>query len=47
VQEILGEAGLKTGVIGKAAVDLIRCEVLFEKALEKYRQNPLYFVDQE
>jgi aminoglycoside 3-N-acetyltransferase len=45
VQEILGEAGLKTGGIGKATAHLIQCEILLAKALEKLRQNPLYFVD--
>ena len=46
VNGILRDQGLKTGLIGKATSHLIACEILFEKALEKLRQNPLYFVDQ-
>jgi|SRR6185436_16546932 len=45
VQETLGNEGLQTGVMGKAHVYLLNCEILFEKALAALRKNPLHYVD--
>jgi len=45
VQDIVGDEGLQTSVIGKAQVHLLNCEILFEKALVVLRKNPLYYVD--
>lgn len=45
VQESLGDEGLRNGVIGKAQVNLLNCEILFEKALAALRRNPLHYVD--
>jgi aminoglycoside 3-N-acetyltransferase len=45
VQDTLGDEGLRTGVIGRAQVHLLDCELLFEKALAALRKNPLHYVD--
>jgi aminoglycoside 3-N-acetyltransferase len=45
VQELLGEGGLRTGMIGNATAHLLDGEILFEHALQKLHENPLYFVD--
>ena len=45
VRDTLGDEGLRTGVIGKAQMNLLDCETLFEKALAALRRDPLYYVD--
>ncbi len=47
VEEILGNDGLKTGPIGNATAHLLQSRILFERALEKLRLDPLFFVDRE
>lgn len=47
VQGVLGEEGLKTGVIGAATAHLIKSEILFDKVLGVLKKDPFYFVDRD
>ncbi len=47
VQGVLGEEGLKTGVIGAANSYLLNSEILFERVLTMLKKDPFYFVDRD